>query len=65
MEALMLNMIILAVCIGAPMIILNMPILINEDGSLHKWHWEYKIGLAAVVAGSCFYFAPFALQWFK
>lgn len=65
MEALMLNMIILATCIGAPIMILQMPIFVNEDGSLHKKHWPYKIGLAVTVAVACFYFAPLAMQWAK
>lgn len=65
MDALMVNMVLMACCIGAPMMILNMPIFINEDGSLHKWHWEYKIGLALAVGTMCFYMLPYAVQWFK
>lgn len=64
MEALMLNVLIMAVCIGGPLMVLQLPIMVNEDGSLHKWHWPYKIGLAVLVGATCFYFAPFAMQWF-
>lgn len=58
-------MIILATCIGTPIMILQMPIFVNEDGSLHKRHWPYKIGLAVTVAVVGFYFAPLAMQRVK
>jgi len=45
--------------------ILQMPIFVNEDGSLHKRHWPYKIGLAVTVAVVGFYFAPLAMQRVK